>query len=90
MIDDRRTAELARHVGDERIDALDVVRVYAALAEDGHLFFAEVAADDADDAHVREEARGQREVSGGAAQHPLARPERRLDRVERHGAYDQQ
>src|SRR6185436_18480976 len=36
-------------------DAFEVVRVDPALLEDPHLLRAEVAADDADDAHVRKE-----------------------------------
>jgi hypothetical protein len=43
---------------------------------------AEVVADRADDAHVGEEARREREVDGRAAEHPLALSEGCLDRVE--------
>jgi hypothetical protein len=71
-------------------DALQVVRVDAALAEDRHLLLAEVAADDGDDPHVREEAGREREVGRRPAQNPLALPERRLDRVERHRTDDEQ
>ena len=39
-----------------------------------------------DHAHVGEEARGQREVHGGAAEHALALPEGGLDRVEGDGS----
>jgi hypothetical protein len=44
---------------------------------------AEVIADRPDDADVGEEARGQGEVHGGAAEHALALPERGADAVER-------
>ncbi len=47
------------------------------------LGLAEVVADRADRPHLGEEAGGQREVHGGAAEHPLALPERGLDRVKR-------
>ena len=49
---------------------------------------AEVVADRADDADLVEERRRKREVRGGAAEHPLALAERRLDRVERERADD--
>ena len=42
----------------------------------------EVVADRADDADLVEERRGEREVRGGAADHPLASAERRRDGVE--------
>ena len=42
---------------------------------------AEVLADRADDAHLVEEGGGQREMHRGAAEHPLALAERRLDGV---------
>ena len=58
------------------------------LPEDAELVEAEVAADDADDAHVGEKAGGEREVRGRAAEHPLAPAERGLDRVERDRADD--
>ena len=45
------------------------------------LGLAEVVAHRADHAHLVEERRRQREVHGGAAEHPLALPERRLDGV---------
>ena len=64
------------------LDALDVVGVDAAVVEHPVLLVAEVVAHRPDHAHVGEEARGQREVHGGAAEHALALPERRLDRVE--------
>jgi hypothetical protein len=71
-------------------DARDVARVDAPRLEDVHLRGAEVVADDADHAHVGEEARGEGEVGRGAAEHPLARAEGRLDRVERHGSHHRQ
>ena len=63
-------------------------------AQHVELGLAEVVADRPDDAHLVEERGGQREVHGGAAEHPLALPEGRLHRVEgdrsddcdRHGA----
>ena len=64
------------------LDLLDAVGVDAAVVQDGVLLVAEVVADRADDVDVGEEARGQREVHGGAAEHPLALAEGRLDRVE--------
>ena len=42
----------------------------------------------ADHVHVVEEARGEREVGGGAAEHPVALAERRLDGVEGDGSND--
>ena len=48
----------------------------------------EVVADGADDVHVVEERRGEREVGGGAAEHPLALAERGLDGVEGDGSDD--
>ena len=62
-------------------DALDVGDVDAALAHHVELGLAEVLADRADDADLVEERGGQREVHGGAAEHPLALAERRLDGV---------
>ena len=61
--------------------ALDVGDVHAAAAQHRELLLAEVIADGADDAHLVEEGRRQREVHGGAAEHPLALAERRLDGV---------
>jgi len=62
---------------------LDVADVDAAVAQDVKLGVAEVVADGADDADLVEEGGGQREVHGGAAEHPLALAERCLDRVKR-------
>ena len=57
------------------------VDVDAAAAHHLELLLAEVVADRPDDAHVVEERGRQREMDGGAAEHPLALPERRLDGV---------
>ncbi len=62
--------------------ALDVRDVHAAAAHHLELLLAEVVAHGPDDAHIREEGGGKGEVDGGAAEHPLALPERRLDAVE--------
>ena len=62
-------------------DALDVGDVHAALAHHLELSLAEVLADRPDDAHLVEERRGEREMHGRAAEHPLALAERRLDGV---------
>jgi hypothetical protein len=70
-------------------DDFQIVRVDLVLAEDAELVSPEVAADDADDPHVREEARREREVRGRAAEHPLALAERGFHRVERDGADDE-
>jgi hypothetical protein len=70
------------------LDLLDAVGDDAAPVEDRVLVVAEVVADRADDVHVREEARGQREVHGGAAEHALALAKGRFDRVERDGSND--
>ena len=64
------------------LDALDVARLDAASAQHLELVLAEVVADRPDDADVGEEARGEREMHGGAAQHPLALAERRAHGVE--------
>ena len=64
-------------------DVLDVVGDDVAAVQDGVLLVAEVVADRADDAHLVEERRGQREVRGGAAEHALAAAVRCLNRVER-------
>ena len=69
-------------------DALDVGRVDALGVEAVELVRAEVVADDADDAHVREHARRDREVRRGTAEDALAAAERRLERVERDRADD--
>ena len=62
--------------------ALDVDDVDAAArACTSSCCLAEVVADRADDADLVEERGGQREVHGGAAEHPLALAERRLDGV---------
>ena len=53
---------------------LDVAGVDAARVEHGELVAAEVLADGADDVDLVEERRGQPEVDGGAAEHPLADP----------------
>ena len=53
----------------------------AAALQHLELLGAEVVADRADRAHLGEEAGGEGEVDGGAAEHPLALPERGLDRV---------
>ena len=52
------------------------------LLEHLELLGAEVVADRADRPHLGEEAGGEREVDGGAAEHALALPERGLDGVE--------
>jgi hypothetical protein len=71
-------------------DALDVVRGDVAALEDLKMLGAEVVAHRPDHANVGEEARGQGEVDGGAAEHALALPEGRADAVERDGADDGQ
>jgi hypothetical protein len=60
---------------------LDVVGVHAVGAQHLVLGLAEVVADGPDHAHVAEVGGGQREVHGGAAEHALALPEGRRDRV---------
>ncbi len=62
-------------------DALDVGDVHVAIAQHLQLGLAEIVADGADDVDPIEERGGQREVHGGAAEHPLALPERGLDGV---------
>ncbi len=47
------------------------------------LIRAEVATDDADDAYIREETCGDREVRGGATKHLFAFTKGRFDGVER-------
>jgi hypothetical protein len=64
-------------------DVLDVVGVDAATVQDRVLVLTEVISHRPHDAHVAEEARCEREVHGGAAEHPLPFSEGRLDRVER-------
>ncbi len=51
---------------------LNAARIDVAGFEDGFLLGAEVLADDGDDAHVGEEAGGERKVGGGAAEAALA------------------
>ena len=68
--------------------ALDVVGRDAASVEDAELLVAEVLADDAHDAHVREEARREREMGGRAPEQAITLAERSLDRVERDGTDD--
>ena len=53
----------------------------SAARSTSKLGLAEVIAHGADDADLLEEGGGQREVHGGAAEHPLALAERRLDGV---------
>ena len=60
------------------------------LGEHRELLVAEVVADRADDADVGEEARREREVHGGAAEHALALPERGAHAVEGDRADDGQ
>ncbi len=62
-------------------DPLDVADVHPAPAHHGDLLLAEVLPDRPDHAHVVEEGGGQGEVDGGAAEHPLALAEGRLDGV---------
>ena len=69
-------------------DVLDVRDVDAAGAQHVELGLAEVVADRADDADLVEERRGQREMHGGAAEHPLALAERGLDGIEGDGSDD--
>jgi hypothetical protein len=54
------------------------------------LTLTEICADDADDSHICKETGGERKMCGRTAEHPLAFPERRLDRIERHRTYYQQ
>ena len=61
------------------LDPLDVAGLHAAALQHLELGGAEVVADRADRAHLGEEAGGEREVDGGAAQHAVALPERGLD-----------
>jgi hypothetical protein len=75
-------------------DPLDVAGLDSAGAQQLEMLVAEVVADWADDVNGREEAGGEGEVHGRAAQHPLALAEGRADAVEgdrtdhgqRHGA----
>ena len=69
---------------------LDVIRVHAAVPEHRVLLCSEVVAHRSHHVDIVEERCGQREVHGGATEHPLATAERRLDRVERDRAYDRQ
>ena len=69
-------------------DLLDVLDVDPARLEDGELLGAEVVADHADNPHVGEEARRQREVRRRTAEDAFTSSERRLDGVERDGADD--
>lgn len=62
-------------------DALDPVGEDVAPLEDGELLGAEVVADRAHRPHLGEEAGGEGEVHGGAAEHALALPERGFDGV---------
>ena len=64
------------------LDVLDVARLDAASMQHLELVLAEVVADRPDDADVGEEARGEREMHGGAAQHPVALAEGRAHGVE--------
>ena len=57
------------------LDPLDVAGLHAAAFEHLELGGAEVLADRADRAHLGEEAGGEREMDGGAAQHAVALPE---------------
>ena len=52
--------------------ALDAARVDVAGGKDGLLLGAEVLANNGDDAHIGEEAGGERKVGGSAAQAALA------------------
>ena len=65
--------------GTRSTSAMLVPRVASTV----EVLVAEVGADAADDVNLVEERRREREVRGGAAEHPLALAERRLDRVER-------
>ena len=56
------------------------------MLEHLELVLAEVVADRAHDPHLGEEARGQGEMDGGAAEHALALPERGRDGIECDGA----
>ncbi len=58
-------------------EALHVADVDAARREHLKVLRVEVIADRPDDAHVVKQARREREVDGGAAEHPLALAERR-------------
>ena len=60
---------------------LDVVGDDAAALEHGELLGAEVIADRADRVDLGEEAGGEGEMDGGAAEHALALPERGLDGI---------
>ncbi len=63
-------------------DPLDVLGDDPAALQDLELLGAEVVADRADRPHLGEEAGGEGEVDGGAAEHAVALPEWGLDRVE--------
>ena len=69
---------------------LDVVGVHAAVVQHLELGVTEVVADRAHHTHVGEEARGQAEVDGGTAQHPIALPEWGANGIERDAANDGQ
>ncbi len=64
------------------LDVLDVGRRDPVRLEDADLVRAEIVADRADDADIGEEARRQREMARGAAEHALALPERGPNGVE--------
>ena len=69
-------------------DVLDVVGDHAARAQRAVLLLAEVVAHGADDAGVREERGGEREVHRRAPEQPVALPGLGLDGVERDGSDD--
>jgi hypothetical protein len=76
---------------EERLAArhlLDVVGDRPAGAQDRERVVVEVLADGADGADLVEEGGRQREVRRGAAEHPLALPERGLDAIEGDGSDD--
>ena len=71
-------------------DPLDVGDVDPARAQELDVLVGEVVADRADDVHVGEHARREREVNRGAAEHAVALPERGPHGVESDGADDGQ
>ena len=63
--------------------AFQALQIDVLMLENGHIFRGEVVTDDSHQAHWREMAGGEREITGGAAQHAIVLAVRRLDSIER-------
>ena len=68
----------------------DIAAFHAAVLKHLEIGVPEVIPDRTDGPYLGEEARGEAEVDGGPAQHPVSLAERRADRVERDAAHDGQ